>query len=103
VRNGYALADPIEKDRHWPTLRSYRRAEKKARKERLGIHQGTWDLHPRDWIREELRKRNFDPERYPTRDTFQRAVDEFVQTIIEEAAQEAFLELACEWIIVAAL
>lgn len=44
VRNGYAVADINPKRRN-----VYLRAEKRARKERLGIHQGTF-LHPWRWL-----------------------------------------------------
>ena len=105
VRNGYALADPIKKDRHWPTLRTYRKAEKRAKKEKLGIHQGRFE-HPRDWIRDyirgEFKERGFDPEGLG-REAFERGVNELIRSVAEEAVQEFLTELACEWIIVAAL
>lgn len=49
VRNGYALAD------RFPSRRKlYIRAEKRAKKEDLGIHQGVFD-HPRVWYLNKFR------------------------------------------------
>lgn len=106
VRNGHAVADRIDADRHGPSLRRYRRAERRARRARLGFHAGTFD-DPADWIKNRVRSRfrerrpGLDPDALARQDR-DRFIDE-AAAIAREIADEMFTELAADFVLAVVL